>query len=128
MSNVRLVRSGAADYLIVQAREVLFYIFHTRNNEPLEFSALRIALEAHGVKAEDPNHWGILAAALKNDSLIEAVGRELAVAASRNQAKNSAYRLSRDGWSFAKMLAERRGWGSPKTAGAGTAQQTSLIR
>lgn len=125
---MKLATAGTADYLIVSSRVVLFRLFYERGNEPLEFSALRIALEAHGIKAEDPNHWGILAAALKNDTLLESVGRELAVAASRNQAKNSSYRLSRDGWSFARMLAERRGWGSPRTAGAGTAQQTSLIR
>lgn len=107
---LHLATSGAADYLMAQAREALFQVFFARGNEPIEFSALRTALEAHGVKAKDSSHWGILAACLKNDRLVEVAGRETAVVASRNQARNQTYQLSRDGWAYAQLLAERRGW------------------
>lgn len=120
---VHLADSGDADYLYAQCWEMIYQIFYERGNAPLEFSALRISLQSRGVKAKDHGHWGILAAALKSrrrrrdgtteEPILDAVGRELAVARSRNAARNQTYRLSRQQWFVAENLAAKRGWKSP---------------
>lgn len=119
-----------ADYLIGASHEKIMRVFWDRHNAPLEFSALRIALEAHGVQAKDPSHWGILAAALKDVGTIEAVGRETAIAASRNMARNSTYRLTDAVWSYvANLLAPARGWPQPESPASVDTQpeQVSLV-
>lgn len=106
--------TSPAEYLIGASHEKILRVFWDRHNAPLEFSALRIALEAHGVEAKDPSHWGILAAALKESGVLETVGRETAVAVSRNQARNSTYRLTDALWAYtANLLAPHRDWPQP---------------
>jgi hypothetical protein len=125
-----LADSGEADYLFAQCRELLYQIYWERGNAPLEFSALRLALEAHGVKATDPrSHWGILVASLKGgaDPILVVAGRELAVAASRNQARNGAYALSPTAWGWACTLAEKRGWQRSVPDPEPIPEQVSLI-
>lgn len=118
-----------ADYLVKASYEEILRTFWLRHNEPLEFSALRVALEARGIKAREVNHWGILAAALKDAGTIEAVGRETAIAASRNMARNSTYRLTDAVWSYvANLLAPARGWPQPAApAEEAKSEQGSLV-
>lgn len=121
---MNLSSSGTANYLLGAAREVLVRLYFERGNLPLEFSQLRLALEAHGITAYTPHHWGIFSATLKASGLFESTGREIAVAASRNSATNQAWKLSPDGWAYARLLAERRGWVQTKTEHR---EQVSLV-
>lgn len=119
-----------AEYLLAQAREEILRIMWLRGNKPIEFSHLRLALEAAGVKADHPGHWGSLSSLLSTPGkgqMTEVVGREQAAAATRNDARNNVHRLTPEVWIFAKMLAERRGWPAPPLPDKEPAHQTALV-
>lgn len=103
-----------AEYLLRQAREEICRLFFLNGNEGLEFSHLRLSLEAAGIKADHPHHWGSLSALISRrgpGQMTEITGRELAVAASRNAALNNVHRLTPETYAFVvNVLAPNRGW------------------
>lgn len=123
------IDTAPADYLIHAAREPLLRIFWDRGNAPLESSQLRLALAAHGIKADDARHWGLFFMALKNTGVLQSVGRERAAASSRNDAWNRTHQLTPEMWAYVQLLAERRGWPAPiaATETKATPEQTALV-
>ena len=116
---------GAPDLFTASLHELL-RLFYRRDNEALEFSKIRIALEAAGVKARHPqSDWGSLAASLRESKVLEVVGRRMSAAHSRNGAKNSVYRLTETYWNMAIHLAQARGWEKPQAEPM--AEQTVLV-
>jgi hypothetical protein len=106
-----LPTTSSAKYLIEGAREEIFRVFYLRNNEPMEFSAIRIVLEAQGVRAKHENHWGLLALAMVSSGIFRSEGRAPSIVASRHNAKNSVYRLTDEIWAYVKnVLGPVRGW------------------
>jgi hypothetical protein len=119
-----------AEYLLRQAREEICRLFFMNGNEGLEFSHLRLSLEAAGIKADHPHHWGSLSALISRrgpGQMTEITGRELAVAASRNAALNNVHRLTPELWSYTvNILAPKRGWQAPPKRGP-QSEQVSLV-
>src|SRR5712671_3176761 len=108
------IDTAPADYLIRACREPIYRIFWDRQNAAIEFSTLRLALEAHGIKVETPEHWGLLAMQLRNEKVTEIVGRAAAAAASRNEARNGLHRLTLEVWSYVlNILGPARAWPVP---------------
>lgn len=118
--------ASVASYLRKQAWEPTLRCFYERGNADLEWSHLRMYLEAIGVKADDPNHWGSFCELLIEEKVIEQVGREQAAAASRNGAKNSTYRLTAGMLWYVEQLAAKRGW--QVTVPPAESEQTELVR
>lgn len=118
-----------AEYMLKSAGEEIVRLFYLRGNEPMEFSHLRLALEAAGIKAESPNHWGSLSALLTQHGkgqMLEVCGRANAVAASRNDARNNVVKLTPAMWGFAKFMAEKRHWLAPQVPKA-EPEQVALV-